>query len=64
MARNDEINTMKKIRLILTIVILSVSIALLLWAYLPSRTETVIQDISPQEMQLPTPSSFYFEFVA
>jgi hypothetical protein len=54
----------KKIRLILAIVILSISITLLLWAYLPNQTETRIQDISPQEMQLPTPSSYHFEAVA
>ncbi|HRJ74397.1 MAG TPA: hypothetical protein PLX90_00290 [Anaerolineales bacterium] len=50
---------MKKIRLILAIIILSISIALLLWGFLPSRTEIRIQDISPQEMQLPTPSSLH-----
>lgn len=50
---------MKKIRLILTIIILSVSIALLIWGFSPSRKEIRIQDISPQEMQLPTPTSFH-----
>lgn len=50
---------MKKIRLILAIIILTISVTLLLWAYLPNQIETRIQDISPQEMQLPTPSSFY-----
>ncbi|MFN3492036.1 MAG: hypothetical protein ACK40V_07430 [Anaerolineales bacterium] len=52
---------MKKLRLILAIIILTISISLLLWGFLPSRTETRIQEISPKEMQLPTPSSFHFE---
>lgn len=52
---------MKKIRLILAIALFAVSISLLVWSFLPSRTETRIQEISPQEMQLPTPSSFHFE---
>ncbi len=64
LARNDGTSTMKKIRLVLAIIILSISISLLIWAYFPNQTETRIQDISPQEMQLPTPSSFHYEFVA
>jgi len=50
---------MKKIRLILTIIILTISITFLMWGFLPNRTETRIQEISPQEMQLPTPSSLH-----
>jgi hypothetical protein len=53
---------MKKIRLLLAIIILTISISLLVWAFSPNQVETRIQDISPQEMQLPTPSSFYNEF--
>lgn len=49
---------MKKIRLFLAIIILTISISLLIWGFSPSRIETRIQDISPQEMQLPTPSSY------
>lgn len=55
---------MKKIRLLLAIIILTISISLLVWAYLPDQTEIRIQEISPQEMQLPTPSSFHFESLA
>ncbi len=62
-AHNDIMNIMKKIRLILAIIILSISISLLIWAYFPNQTETRIQNISPQEMQLPTPSSLHYEFV-
>jgi hypothetical protein len=53
---------MKKIRLVLAIVILTISVGLLLWGFLPNAKETRIQDISPSEMRLPTPSSFHFEF--
>jgi hypothetical protein len=53
---------MRKIRLALAVVILTVSIGLLLWGFLPNAKETRIQNISPSEMQLPTPSSFHFEF--
>ncbi|MBX3037887.1 MAG: hypothetical protein KF758_13340 [Anaerolineales bacterium] len=49
---------MKKLRLFLAIIILTISISLLIWGFLPSRTEIRIQEISPQEMQLPTPSSY------
>lgn len=55
---------MKKIRLFLSIVILFISITLLVWGFFPSRTEIRIQEISPQEMRLPTPSSYHFEIVA
>ena len=55
---------MKYMRLFLTVFLLTVSISLLLWSFWPSRHETRIQEISPQEMQLPTPSSFHFESVA
>ncbi|MBL8089877.1 MAG: hypothetical protein JNJ43_06095 [Anaerolineales bacterium] len=55
---------MKKLRLFLAIIILTISISLLIWGFLPSRTEIRIQEISPQEMQLPTPSSYHFEITA
>ena len=50
---------MKKIRLVLAVIILTVSIALLLWGFFPNPRETRIQNISPDEMQLPTPSSLH-----
>lgn len=51
---------MKNIRLVLALIILTVSIALLVWGFSPNPRETRIQTISPTEMQLPTPSSLHF----
>jgi hypothetical protein len=48
----------KKIRLFLAIIILTISISLLIWAYWPNAHETRDQPITPTEMQLPTPSSY------
>lgn len=47
----------RRIRMILGIVILSVSIALLVWAYKPPERETRTQPLDSSEMQLPTPIS-------
>ncbi|MBE7436250.1 MAG: hypothetical protein HS100_20210 [Anaerolineales bacterium] len=52
---------MKSLRLTLTVIILSVSIALLIWGFSPNPRETRIQTISPAEMQLPTPSSLHLD---
>ncbi|GAB1471107.1 hypothetical protein MASR2M66_19850 [Chloroflexota bacterium] len=52
---------MKKIRPILTVLILTISIILLIWGFAPNPRETRIQTISPAEMQLPTPSSLHFD---
>lgn len=52
---------MKNIRLILAIVVLTISIVLLVWGFSPNPRETRIQTISPSEMQLPTPSSLQFD---
>jgi hypothetical protein len=46
---------MKKIRLFLSILILTISIALLIWGYAPNPREIRIQPIAPTEMQLPVP---------
>ncbi|MBC7878857.1 MAG: hypothetical protein H7Y59_16925 [Anaerolineales bacterium] len=43
----------KKVRLFLAIIILSVSISLLIWGYMPNKHETRVQPIAPAEMQLP-----------
>jgi hypothetical protein len=51
---------MKKMRLVLAVIILTVSILLLIWGFSPNPRETRIQNISPTEMQLPTPSSLQF----
>jgi hypothetical protein len=48
----------KRFRLFLSIIILTISIALLVWGYTPNPQETRVQPISPSEMRLPTPSSF------
>lgn len=52
---------MRKIRLALAIVILTISVGLLLWGFFPNAKETRIQNISPSEMQLPEPSSLHFK---
>lgn len=52
---------MKHLRPILAVIILTISIALLIWGFAPNSRETRIQTISPAEMQLPTPSSFQFD---
>ncbi len=45
----------KKIRLWMALLILSASVALLIWGYAPLPRETRIQTISPAEMRLPAP---------
>lgn len=55
---------MKTFRLILAIIILTISIILLVWGFSPSPRETRIQIIAPTEMQLPTPSSLHLDFEA
>jgi len=54
----------RKIRLVIAIVILAISIYMLVWGYSPNPRVTIDRNISPSEMQLPTPSSFnpVFEF--
>jgi len=47
---------------LLGILILAISIALLYWGFAPSRRETRIQNISPSEMELPTPSSMQLDW--
>ena len=54
----------RKIRILLGVLILAISISLLVWGFAPARRETRIQNLSPAEMELPTPSSFHFELVA
>ena len=54
---------MKTFRIVLAVIILAVSIYFLIWGYAPNPRETRIQNISPTEMQLPTPSSLHFDLV-
>ena len=51
----------RRIRILLGIIILTISISLLIWGLAPARRETRIQNISPSEMQLPTPMSLRFD---
>jgi len=48
---------MRRVRVVVGIAILVVSIALLIWGFMPSRHEIRTQPISPTELQLPTPIS-------
>ena len=52
----------RRIRILVGILILAISIALLYWSFAPSRRETRIQNISPSEMELPTPSSMQLDW--
>lgn len=54
---------MRRLRIIAGIAILLTSLALLAWGLLPARREIRTQPISPTEMQLPTPISFYTPYV-
>jgi hypothetical protein len=51
----------RRIRVILGVLILVVSIALLVWAYKPLDHKILTQPISPSDMQLPTPISLHFD---
>lgn len=52
---------MRKIRLVLAGIILTTSIILLIWGFFPNPRDMRIQNISPEEMQLPTPSSLHID---
>lgn len=54
----------RRVRIILGLLILFVSLSLLVWGFLPARRETRVQPIPPAELQLPTPASFYLQPVA
>jgi len=51
----------KRIRVVLGILILAVSIALLIWAYRPLGRETLTNPISPSDLQLPTPITLHID---
>lgn len=51
----------RKVRIILGVLILVISLSLLVWGFLPARRETRIQPIPPAELQLPTPVAFRFD---
>jgi len=47
----------RKVRLMLVILILIVSLILLVWGFWPNLVETRIVPVEPSQMQLPTPVS-------
>ncbi len=49
---------MRKVRLVIAILILAISLSLLAWGLWPAVHERRILSVSPTEMTLPTPSSF------
>ena len=51
----------RRIRILLGVIILTISISLLIWGLAPARRETRIQNILPSEMQLPTPISLLLQ---
>ena len=51
----------RKLRFVIAILILTISISLLIWGFAPARRETRIQNISPSEMQLPTPTTLLIQ---
>lgn len=51
----------RKIRILLGLLVLILSVSLLIWGLLPASREIRTLPISPSDMQLPTPSSFHFD---
>ena len=47
--------TMRKLRFVLTLLILVLSLGLLLWGLLPLGTENAVIPLGPADLQLPTP---------
>ncbi|HQU34962.1 MAG TPA: hypothetical protein PLR65_00095 [Anaerolineales bacterium] len=43
----------RRIRILLGVFLLAVSLSLLVWGFMPSRREVRTQPIAPNEMQLP-----------
>jgi len=48
----------RRIRTLLGIIILAISLSLLVWGFAPTRKEIRVQPIAPSELQLPTPESY------
>jgi hypothetical protein len=51
----------RKLRLFLAITILALSLALLVWGIWPILMETRIVPVETDQMQLPTPVSYFLE---
>jgi hypothetical protein len=47
--------TMRKLRLLLTLFFLALSLGLLLWGLWPLGTENAVIPLGPADLQLPTP---------
>jgi hypothetical protein len=50
----------RKIRLVIGLILLALSISFLIWGYSPNPREIRERMIPPAELQLPTPSSLHF----
>ncbi len=48
----------RRIRVLLGVIILAISISLLIWGFAPVRREVRTQPVQPADLQLPTPESF------
>jgi hypothetical protein len=51
----------RKWRLLAALLLLSISLALLVWGFWPTRRETLVTPIQPSNLTLPTPSSFFLD---
>ena len=48
----------RRVRIVLGLLVLAVSLSLLAWGLWPTSRETRVQPIPPAGLQLPTPASF------
>jgi hypothetical protein len=53
----------RRLRIILGVLILALSIALLVWGFMPLDRITRTQPISPFDLQLPTPTSLQIPLI-
>jgi hypothetical protein len=60
-ARRKAAAWTRGVRIILGVILLILSVALLIWGFMPARREIRTQPISPAELQLPTPSSLLIQ---
>ncbi len=49
---------MRKIRLLLTLLLLVLSLCLLVWGFMPPGTESTVVPLQPDALQLPTPTGW------
>jgi hypothetical protein len=54
----------RKIRIVLALLILALSISLLIWGFMPARHETRVEPIPHEQLELPTPASFRFDMTS